>query len=507
MTALFEAKGITRRYSGVAALSDVSITVQPGEVHGLCGENGAGKSTLLKILVGAERPDSGELVWKGEQVTLANPRAGGLLGIGMVQQELHVIPQLTVGENVFAGMLPRRAGVFVDWKRLHALTDQALDRLGARFSSTDVVAGLSIAQRQLVEIAKALVKNSSLLILDEPTAALTSIETRALLDIVRSLKEDGVSILYVSHRLEEVFAIADTVTVLRDGKLISTVPASETSPEQVVHGMVGRDVDLAVGTSAPPSEEVRLQVDRLSREGTFSDISFSLRGGEVVGLYGLIGAGRTETARAIFGLDTIDSGSIVIDGRTLARPTPAKCLARGLVYSSEDRKALGLVLALSVRKNITMAALRKLTLAGFTRPGAEQRVASDMIARLHVRPPNASRVAQTLSGGNQQKVVLGKWLAVSPRVLILDEPTRGVDVGAKEEIYQIIRDLAAEGLAVLLISSELPEVINLPHRVLVMRAGRLVGDVAAKDATEQSLLQLAMGTTITDQRAASRSTR
>ena len=504
MTVLLEAKGIDRKYSGVPALKDVSVTVAEGEVHAVCGENGAGKSTLLKILMGVEQPDSGELLWRGKKVAPANAREGSQLGISMVQQELHVIPQLTVGENVFASMLPRRGGIFVDWKRLHSQTDNTLRRIGARFASTDIVANLSIAQRQLVEIAKALIKSSSLLILDEPTAPLTSIETNALLNIVKTLKSEGVSVLYVSHRLEEVFEIADTITVLRDGRLVWTGPSNETSPDRVVNSMVGRAVDLAVGASTAPLTDIRLQVEHLHREGTFSDISFSLRGGEVVGLYGLIGAGRTEMARALFGLDPIDSGTIVLEGRPLVHPTPSRCLSRGLAYSSEDRKALGLVLSLSVRSNLTMASLRNLTVAGFVMPGDEKRLASEMIKRLRVKPTNPSRVTQTLSGGNQQKVVLGKWLAVSPRVLMLDEPTRGVDVGAKEEIYQIVRNLAAEGLSVLFISSELPEVINLPHRVLVMRAGRLVGDVPASKATEQLLLGLAMGTTVTEQMAAIR---
>lgn len=491
---LLDLREITKDFPGVRALDGISLDVRPGEIHAICGENGAGKSTLMKILAGAERADHGEIRMDGEVVHVVSPVEAHRVGISMIYQELNLTPQLSVSENVYAGALPRRAGVFVDWGLLHRLTSVALQRMGANFSSRSLVGDLSVAQRQLVEIAKALIRSSRVLIMDEPTASLTPFETDRLLALIRGLRAQGLSILYVSHRLEEVFSIADRITVLRDGRLVSTQAAADTSPRGIVRLMVGRDV--TVGVETPPlahDERIALDVRGLRRRGVFEDVTFQVRVGEIVGMYGLIGSGRTECARAIFGLDPYDGGEVRIDGQRLPPERPWAALEHGLAYASEDRKGLGLVLLLPVGANIAMAALDACARGPFSDERRETALADDIISRLDVRPANASILARQLSGGNQQKVVIGKWLATAPSVLLLDEPTRGVDVGAKHEIYLRIAELAAEGRAVVVISSELPELLVVPHRVLVMRDGRLVGELARGEVSEESLMGLATG--------------
>ncbi|MDQ2960204.1 MAG: sugar ABC transporter ATP-binding protein, partial [Candidatus Dormibacteraeota bacterium] len=474
----------------------VSLELMPGEVHAVCGENGAGKSTLMRLLVGVDQPDAGELVWEGTPTTIDSPAHASALGISMVHQELHLTPQLSVGENVYAGALPRRAGVLVSWRQMHRDTDAALKRLGAPFRSRDEVATLKIAHRQLVEIAKALVRASRVLILDEPTASLTRVETDALLDVVRSLRREGLATLYVSHRLEEVLAVADRVSILRDGKLVGTRHRSEVTQDDLIRLMVGRQVTL--GAAPPPvlDDRLRLEVRSLTSQGVFRDVSFTARSGEIVGLYGLIGSGRTELARAVFGLDTFEGGEVLVDGRALPSRRPWRSRQAGLVYTSEDRKAVGLILPMSIRDNIAVPNLHRLSRHGLMRPAAERALAESLVAQLHIRPPDPERPVRQLSGGNQQKIALGKWLATDPSVLLLDEPTRGIDIGAKEEVYELIRSLARQGRSIVFISSELPEMLNLPHRVLVMREGRLVGQLNRGQATEEALMALAARPTV-----------
>ena len=487
---LLEARHIWRSFGGVQALGDVSISVFAGEVHAICGENGAGKSTLMKIIAGADQPDRGELWVNGQLTQLSGSRAGARNGIAMIYQELHLTPQLSVAENIFAGRLPRRAGVLVDWRRLFSQADEVLQRVGATFSAQSRVEELSIAHRQLVEIAKALVSDARLLVLDEPTASLSKLETETLLKIIADLRSSGTAVLYVSHRLDEVFQIADRITVLRDGNLVATTARDRTAPDAIVRQMVGRDVQFDTGPPPFQPDRVRLEISGLTSPGVFRDASFTVAAGEIVGLWGLIGAGRTELARAIYGLDNYATGSVKVDGQALVAHRPWRSRAAGLAYVSEDRKGLGLVLGHDVETNLALPNLSDFSRIGFVRSRARKQMAQKLVDRLDVRPPDVTRIARQLSGGNQQKVCLAKWLARESAVLMLDEPTRGVDIGAKAEIHSIVRDLARSGLAILLISSELPEVMGLTHRVLVMREGRIVGHFARADATEEKLLGL-----------------
>jgi rhamnose transport system ATP-binding protein len=485
--------GVCKAFLGTQALRNVTLEILPGQVHAVCGENGAGKSTLMRVLIGAEQPDTGELHFDGRKVTITDPAHARALGITMIHQELRLTPQLSVGENVHAGRLPRRAGLFVDWRRVHAQTDDLLRQLAAPFTSRSTVADLSIAQRQLVEIAKSLATSSRLVIMDEPTASLTPVETKFLLDIVARLRDEGVAVLYISHRLEEVFEIADTVTVLRDGALVSTRPVAETDAATVVREMIGRQVNLAVEPASPAQHTPRLSVQSLTFAGAFRDVSLQAAAGEIVGIYGLIGAGRTELARALAGLDRYESGTVELDGTALTEDRPWARIREGIAYASEDRKAVGLVLGHSLQDNIALAGsvgARSVTLTSRRRQRSD---AASYVDLLHIRPTDVTRPVRLLSGGNQQKVVLAKCLAAGASVLILDEPTRGIDIGAKDEIYRLVRDLAEHGRTILYISSELLEMLHLPHRVLVMRAGRIVADVPRAQVTEELLMRHATG--------------
>ena len=485
---------LRKSYPAVLALDGINVALRTGEIHALCGENGAGKTTLIRVLSGAEQPDSGTLLFDGAPTRLPTPLAAHARGISTIYQELNLTPQLSVAENIFAGHLPRRAGLFVDWAALRQRSAEVLARLGANFDATALVGDLSIAQRQLVEISKALVRSSRVIIMDEPTASLSSTETAALLRIVRRLRSEGLAVLYVSHRLEEVFAIADRITVLRDGRQVASVLATASSPPEIVRFMVGRDLKLGGQPAALPlAAEPALEVKRLSTAGVFMDVSFEVMPGEIVGVYGLIGAGRTEVARAIFGLDPREEGEVRVAGTLIPPDAPWEAMRAGLVYTSEDRKGIGLILGLPVEENICLAALDRVGSHGFWSRRRARALARTLIKRLDIRPPEPTARARSLSGGNQQKVVLAKWLALEPRVLLLDEPTRGVDVGAKGEIYGIIREMVAGGHAVVVISSELAELLAVSHRILVMRDGRLVGGLDREHAKEEALLSLATG--------------
>jgi rhamnose transport system ATP-binding protein len=493
MTALLELRGISKSYGGVQAVRDVSFAIEKASVHALVGENGAGKSTLVKILAGATHPDEGQVLIEGQPHRISDPQAAHRLGIVAMYQEPTVFPDLTVAENVFAGRQPRSSLRAVDWSSMRAEATGILVELGADFGPETPVLGLGVADRQLLEIAKALSSSARVLIMDEPTAALSPHEVERLFAIVRGLRERGVAIIYISHRLEEVAALADVVTVLRDGQHISTRPAAELSQHEIIRLMVGRSLDALFPKEDAEIGDVVLKAKELTRRGVFSNVSFELRRGEIVGLAGFVGSGRTEVARAIFGIDPLEDGELWIDGRPFRPRSPRAALGRGLAYLPEDRLHQGLVQPMSVGDNIAMAVLPDLSPGGILRPGRERTLARRFMDQLRIKATTPAQVVRSLSGGNQQKVVLAKWLAAEPRILLLDEPTHGVDVGTKADVHRTISHLARQGLTILLISSELPEVLGMSDRILVMREGRLVAELSRTEATPERVIQAAAG--------------
>jgi rhamnose transport system ATP-binding protein len=486
-------RGITKSYGGVQAVADVSFAIRSGTIHALVGENGAGKSTLVKILTGVVHPDDGELLIDGEPHRVGDPQTAHRLGIVAMFQEPTVFPDLTVAENVFAGRHRRTGLRTVAWGAMRSEASRILGELGADFPPDAPVRGLGVADRQLLEIAKALSSSARLLIMDEPTAALSPHEVENLFTTVRRLRERGVAIVFVSHRLEEVTALADTVTVLRDGRHIATKPAHELSHGEIVRLMVGRSLDALFPKEEAEIGDVVLRAEGLTRRGVFSDISFDLRRGEIVGLAGFVGSGRTEVARSIFGIDRLDSGELWISGRRFRPRSARAALRRGLAYLPEDRLQQGLVQPMSIAANTSMAVLPRLTPAGILQPWRERALARRFMEQLRIRATSPAQIVRSLSGGNQQKVVLSKWLAAEPRVLILDEPTHGVDVGTKADVHRAISHLAAQGLTILMISSELPEILGMSDRVLVMREGRLVAEFPRADATQERIIHAASG--------------
>jgi len=493
MTPLLELRGVTKTYGGVQALADVSFAIQPGEVHALVGENGAGKSTIVKIVTGVVHPDAGELLIDGEPTRVGDPQTAHRLGIVAMYQEPTVFPDLTVAENVFAGRHPRSGLHTVDWAAMREESTRILSELGVDFGPDTPVRGLGVADRQLLEIAKALSSSARLLIMDEPTAALSPNEVDNLFATVRRLRERGVAIVFISHRLEEVSVIADSVTILRDGRHVTTRPAAELSHGEIVRLMVGRSLDQLFPKEEAEIGDVVFRAEGLTRGGVFSNVGFELRRGEIVGLAGFVGAGRTEVARSIFGIDPLDSGRLWIGGKPFRPHSPRTALRRGLAYLPEDRLHQGLVQPMSVGQNVSMAILPELTPGGIMRPRRERALARQFMERLRIKATSPSQVVRSLSGGNQQKVVLSKWLAAEPRILILDEPTHGVDVGTKADVHRTISHLASEGLTILLISSELLEVLGMSDRILVMREGRLVAEIDRANATEERVIAAAAG--------------
>jgi rhamnose transport system ATP-binding protein len=492
-TSLIELVGISKSYGGVHAVEEVSFGIHPSTIHALVGENGAGKSTLVKVLTGVIQPDSGELLVDGKPQRLADPQAAHRLGIVAMYQEPTVFQDLTVAENVFAGRHPRRAIGIVDWRAMRSDASRILHELGADFAPDTPVRGLGVADRQLLEIARALTSSARLLIMDEPTAALSPHEVDKLFATVRRLRERGVAVVFISHRLEEVSAIADTVTVLRDGRHIATRPAPELSQAEIIRLMVGRSLDALFPKEESEVGDVVLGARGLARRGVFSNVSFDLRRGEIVGLAGFVGAGRTEVARSIFGIDRLDAGELWIDGSRFRPRSPRAALRRGLAYLPEDRLQQGLVQPMSIAVNASMAVLPRLTPGGILRPRRERSLARRFMEQLSIRATSPAQIVRSLSGGNQQKVVLSKWLAAEPGILILDEPTHGVDVGTKADVHQAISHLAANGLTILLISSELPEILGMSDRVLVMREGRLVAEFPREAATRERIIEAASG--------------
>jgi rhamnose transport system ATP-binding protein len=490
---LVELLGLSKSYGGVQALTDVAFDIKAGTVHALVGENGAGKSTLVKILTGIVQSDEGEIRIDGEPVQIGDPQAAHRHGIVAMYQEPTVFPDLTVAENVFAGRHPRTPWRGVDWRAINRETERILEEFEVDIGPTTPVRGLGVADRQLLEIAKALSTSARLLIMDEPTAALSPHEVENLFATVGRLRERGVAIVFISHRLEEAEAIADVVTVLRDGRHVATRPTSELPQAEIVRLMVGRSLDALFPKEEAEIGDVVLDARGLGRRGVFSDVSFRLRRGEIVGLAGFVGSGRTEVARAIFGIDSLDQGELSIEGRRFTPRSPRSALRRGLAYLPEDRLEQGLVQTMPIVTNLSMAVLPELTPGGVLRPRRERRLARRFIDQLRIKATSATQIVRSLSGGNQQKVVLGKWLAAEPRILILDEPTHGVDVGTKADVHRTISQLAGQGLTILMISSELPEILGMSDRVLVMREGRLVAEFTREEATQERIISAAAG--------------
>jgi ribose transport system ATP-binding protein len=500
MALLLEMRGISKRFGGTQALDRVDFSLDRGEVVGLLGENGAGKSTLIKILAGVHRMDQGAIFIDGKPVTLQTPQDAQRLGIAVIYQELNLTPNQTVAENVFLHHPQRMNGILgkigiIDHRRRERETASLLAQLG--ITGLDLrrkVGELSVAFQQLTEIAKALALEARLIVMDEPTSALPDEEVDHLFEIIRRLRERGLGVVFVSHRLNEVRAICDRIVVLRDGKNAGALPVNEASDDRIIAMMVGRSIDNLYPKRLATPGDVVLEVQGLTRRGIIEDISFHLRAGEVVGLAGLVGSGRTEVARAIFGADRIDKGTIRLNGTPVRIRSPQDARSLGIGYVPEDRKVQGLVPGMTVRDNVTLAVLRQLARAGHVVDRSVlEGVARRYVHELHLRPLRTDLPVGSLSGGNQQKVVLAKWLAVDLKVLLLDEPTRGIDVGAKAEIHGLIDELAHRGMAILLISSELPEVLAMSDRILVMSEGRLVGELSREEATQERILALASG--------------
>ncbi|MEV5706269.1 sugar ABC transporter ATP-binding protein [Actinoallomurus sp. NPDC052274] len=488
---ILRVRGLRKRFPGVVALDGVDFDLRPGEVHVLLGENGAGKSTLIKMLSGAYHPDEGTIFVDGRETAIRTAEDAQRLGIATIYQEFNLVPQLTVAENLMLGRPPRRFG-FVDKKAMYRHARELLDRVGVDADPRAPLESLGIARMQMVEIAKALGLRARVLIMDEPTAVLTTSEVERLFEIVRQLKRQGVAIVFITHHLEEIAQIGDRVTVLRDGASVAEVPA-DTPEDELVRLMVGRSIEQQYPRERSSQGAPLLEVRNLTRKGIFEDVSFEVRAGEVVGVAGLVGAGRTEVVRAIFGADPYDSGEVLVDGRPLPRGKVTAAMEAGLGLVPEDRKGQGLVLGANIRENLGLVTMRRATKAGFVDRAGQAKAAARVAEQLGVRMSGLGQEVRTLSGGNQQKVVIGKWLLADAKVLILDEPTRGIDVGAKVEIYQLINSLTASGHAVLMISSDLPEVLGMSDRVLVMARGRLAGELDAAEATQDSVMALAVG--------------
>ena len=490
MSDLLRVEGLSKRFPGVVALEHVSFDLQPGEVHVLLGENGAGKSTLIKCLAGVHTPDEGRILVDGRYVSIRSAAESERLGIATIHQEFNLVPQLTVAENVLLGRQPRRLGI-IDRKEMSRRATEALAQIGLALDPRAPVSQLGVARRQLVEIAKALSLHARVLILDEPTATLTGAEVDRLFEVMTALRERGVGLIFISHHLEEIGHIGDRVTVLRDGRTVDTVPAS-TDQGELVRLMVGRTIEARYPRVRSQPGPALLQVRGLSSPGRFEGVSFDVHEGEVVGLAGLVGAGRTELARAIFGADRYGSGTVEVAGQRVMPHSIAAALRAGIGLVPEDRKGQGLVLKASVVENLGLATLDTVTRWGVVDRRLQRKRAADISRRLQIRMAGLDQVVGSLSGGNQQKVVIGKWLSARSRVLILDEPTRGVDVGAKVEIYELINELTGGGHAVVLISSDLPEVLGMADRVLVMARGRIVGELPADEADQDKVMSLAV---------------
>jgi ribose transport system ATP-binding protein len=487
-------EGIEKTFPGVHALSQCQFELRPGEVHALVGENGAGKSTLMKVFAGVYAKDAGRIIYQGKEVEIPNPRAAQHLGISMIHQELNLMPHLTVAQNIFIGREPRRGVRFIlDEKAINDKTQQLLDMLHLKLDPRAKVADLTVAKQQMVEIAKALSFDSKVLIMDEPTAALTEAEIEELFRLIRQFRDKGVGIVYITHRLEELKQISDRITVMRDGRYVDTVRTQDAKIDQIISMMVGRTIyEASPEVPENPSQEVVLEVKRLNRGNVIKDVSFSLKRGEILGFAGLMGAGRTEVARAIFGADAVDSGEIYVLGKKAHIKSPSNAVKHSIAYLSEDRKRYGVTLGMDVENNIVLAAFNKfLGFLGWVNQAKTHTTAEYFVQALSIKTPGLQQKVKNLSGGNQQKIVVGKWLTADTNILIFDEPTRGIDVGAKSEIYRLLNDLAQQGKSIIMISSELPEILRMSHRVIVMCEGRVTGELSSAEATQEKIMKYA----------------
>ncbi len=491
---ILEMRGIVKRFPGVIALKGVDLTVSAGEVHVLLGENGAGKSTLIKILSGVYPPDEGQIHFDGKPVSIARPHDAQLLGISTIYQELNLVPDMTVAENIFLGREPMsvRTLSIINGKRLNQHATDLLGKLNLQIDPRAIVRRLGIAQQQMVEIAKALSLKSRLIVMDEPTAVLTAHEIDQLFETIAQLKRAGVAIIYISHRLDEVKALGDRATILRDGSYVGSVKVGDTSIDQIIRMMVGRELnekfpktEIAIGNEA-------LRVEHLSSQGVLHDVSLHVRRGEILGIAGLVGAGRTELARALFGAQAFHSGRIFLHGQSVQITSPADAIGKGIALIPEDRKSQGVVAQMSIKHNITLSALSRFCNFGFIAKRREHKHAQDYASAIRIASPNLDRWVRYLSGGNQQKVVIAKWLSSQADVFLFDEPTRGIDVAAKVEVYQLMNELLKRGSAIIMISSELPEVLGMSDRVLVMRGGRICGEFSRREATQERILDCAL---------------
>ena len=487
----FEMRDISKTFPGVKALDNVGFSVAEGEIRALVGENGAGKSTLMKILNGNYKKDSGSILIDGVEVDITNPQVADAHGITIIFQELNLVDELSIAENIFAGRLAKK-GKLVNWKELNEKAKVLLDRISFDVDPRKLVGSLTVAEKQMVEIAKALSRNSRIILMDEPSATLTKKELDALFQIIRDLKKSGIAVIYISHRMEEIFEICETVTVMRDGQIIGTRDVDKVTSDELVEMMVGREVNSAYPSRSVEIGEEVLRVENLCRKDRKQNVAFSLRKGEVLGIAGLVGAGRTEIMRAIFGVDYISTMDVYVHGQKVKINNPAVAKKHGIAFLTEDRKVEGLTLDFTVKSNIVAANLPSIRKGLFTNNGLENSIADQYIEKIRVKTPTRNQKVGNLSGGNQQKVVVSKWLNTDPEILIMDEPTRGIDVGAKREIYEIINDLVAQGKAIILISSELPEVLGMSDRVLVMKDDAIVAELTGEQITAVEVMRYAL---------------
>jgi ribose transport system ATP-binding protein len=490
---LLSLEHIGKSFPGVRALDDVTLQVNAGEVHALVGENGAGKSTLMKILTGAVPKDAGTIRLDGREASIQNPGDALALGINMIHQELNLVPYLDVGQNIFLGREPTRAGGRMDWAALYENARARLALVGIDIDPKAIVGNLSIAQQQMVEIGKALSRQARLIVMDEPTSTLTEREIERLFELIRSLREQGVTLIYISHRLEEIYEVANRVTILRDGKWVGTHAIGDVTQAELVQQMVGRDIADLFQKEAASRQNVVLQVHHLSSADFLHDIHFELYRGEILGLAGLVGSGRTTLARTLFGAEKVTAGEVWIEGQRVSIASPQAAIRQGIGLVPEDRKEQALFLNMAVADNIAMSALSSLSRAGFIDFNRMRSVAQEYVGALDIRTPSLRQRARNLSGGNQQKTVIARWLVLKPRILILDEPTRGIDVGAKAEIHALMSQLAKQGVGILMISSELPEILGVSDRILVMREGKIAAEFARGAATQETIMLAATG--------------
>jgi ABC-type sugar transport system ATPase subunit len=488
---ILELRNVSKAFPGVQALNKINFNLKKGEIHSLVGENGAGKSTLLKILAGAYKKDEGTIILEGSEVKITDPKQALDMGLSVIYQEFNLIPNLSIAENIFMGRAPRKNSGFIDFSKLYEESEFFLKKIGMKRNPKTLVSELSVAEQQMVEIAKSLSLSAQIIIMDEPTSALTESEKETLFKIIRELKEKEISVIFISHIIEEVLEISDRITVLRDGEYVGTPKAADTTPRKIIQMMVGRELKDFYPKIEAKRGKIVLEVKNLTKKPQYEDISFQLHEGEVLGFAGLVGAGRAEVMRGIFGIEAPESGDIYIKGNKVKANSLFETIKMKMGFVPEDRREEGLILSRSVKDNINITKLSSINSYGFIKQRKEEEIANEYCKRLNIRTPDTKQIVQNLSGGNQQKIVIAKWLVINPKILILDDPTRGIDVGAKKEIYSLINDLVKEKIGIILISSELPEIINISDRILVMREGRITGEFARREATQEKIMELA----------------